>query len=244
MRLKKLKATDFQEGKKYDFLFPIGATEQHGPFIPFGTDTYITDYLVQKVSKEFPELIILPTLEISKSKEHRGFYGTLWLTEETLKAVMFDICNSLKDRARNIFIFSCHGGNYFSIKNFIREEKFNDINIVHIEARFLGPYEDKEKEDDEYIEKNILNGSLDWHAGNSEISNMLVIDEKLVKLPPKNYPKTKVEDPFETDNLVEKCPNGIADNHPKWITNKDIGKRILDIYVKRMIENLKLHDQK
>ncbi len=71
MKLKELKATDFKKNQKYDFLFPIGATEQHGPFIPFGTDTYITEYLVQDIEKQFPEIIILPTLEVSRSQEHR-----------------------------------------------------------------------------------------------------------------------------------------------------------------------------
>lgn len=73
---------------------------------------------------------------------------------------------------------------------------------------------------------------------------MLVIDEKLVKLPTANNQKYRVEDPFETDNLIEKCPNGIVDNHPEWLTNKDIGKRILDIYTIRMIKNLKNQYQK
>jgi len=235
MKLKELKATDFQEGQKYDFLFPIGSTEQHGPFIPFGTDTYITDHLVKEVSKEFPKLIILPTLEVSRSQEHRGFYGTLYLSEETLKAVMFDICNSLKDRAKNIFITSFHANDPY-INSFIKNNKFNGVNIIHLKIT--------NDEDDEFIEKNILNGEFDGHAGNSEISNMLVIDEKLVKIPSRDYSKPKVENPFETDNLIEKCPNGIADNHPKWLTNKDIGKRILDIYIARMVKNLKSHDQK
>ena len=230
MMLKELKTTDFQEGQKYDFLFPIGATEQHGPFIPFGTDTYITDYLVEQVSKEFPELIILPTLEVSRSEEHRGFYGTLYLSEETLKAVMFDICNSLKDRAKNIFITTFHFNDPY-IDSFIENKKFEGVNIYHLEIT--------NDEDNEYIEKNILNDEFDGHAGNSEISNMLVINEKLVKIPSRDYPKTKVDNPFETDNLIEKCPNGIADNHPEWIINKDIGKRILDVYIARMIENLK-----
>lgn len=230
MNLKELKATDFQENKKYDFVFPIGATEQHGPFIPFGTDTYITDYLIEKVSKEFPELVILPTLEVSRSQEHKGFYGTLYLSEETLKAVLFDICNSLKDKARNIFIVSFHANDPY-INSFIEENKFDGVNIINLEIT--------DDEDDNYIEANILNGEFDGHAGNSEISNMLVINEKLVKIPEEDYPKIKVENPFETDNLIEKCSNGIADNHPKWMVNKDIGKKILDIYLARMIENLK-----
>ncbi|MBT4071745.1 MAG: creatininase family protein [Candidatus Magasanikbacteria bacterium] len=230
MKLKQIKSTYFKENQKYDFLFPIGSTEQHGAFIPFGTDTYITDYLVDKISKEFPELIVLPTLEVSRSEEHRGFYGSLWITEETLKAVMFDICNSLKDRARNIFITSFHANGSY-IESFIKENNFDGVNIVHLEI--------EHEEDDKVIEQ-ILGGEMDNHAGNSEISNMLVIDEKLVKVPSENEPKTQVDNPFETDKLIEKCPNGIADNHPKWIVDKEIGKKILDIYVARMIENLNI----
>lgn len=235
MKLKELKATDFQDDQKYDFLFPIGATEQHGPFLPFGTDTYITDYLVEQVSKEFPELVILPTLEVSRSQEHRGFYGTLWLSEETLKSVIFDICNSIKERARNIFITSFHFNDPY-IEDFIENTKFDGVNIVHLQITH--------DEDDKYIETNILHGEFDGHAGNTEISNMLVIEEKLVKLPTENDQKNRVEDPFETDNLIEKCPNGIVDNHPEWLTNKNIGKGILDIYATRMIKNLKKHNQK
>jgi creatinine amidohydrolase len=231
MKLKELKATHFQANQKYDFLFPIGSTEQHGPFIPFGTDTYITDYLVEQVSKEFPELIILPTLEVSRSQEHKGFYGTLWLKEETLKSVIFDICNSLKDRARNIFITSFHANEAY-INNFIRINEFEGVNIIHLEII--------NEEDDKNIEK-ILGGQLDGHAGNTEISNMLVIDKRLVKLPSSDYLKSIVENPFETDNLIEKCPNGIADNNPQWVIDENIGKRILDIYASRMIKNLKTH---
>jgi len=70
---------------------------------------------------------------------------------------------------------------------------------------------------------------------------MLFINERLVKIPSIDYPKSTVENPFETDNLMDKCPNGIADNNPEWQTNKDIGKDILDIYVARMIKNINKH---
>lgn len=231
MKLKELKNTDFQKDHKYNFLFPIGSTEQHGPFIPFGTDTHITDYLVEQISKVNPELIILPTLEYSRSQEHRGFYGTIWLTEKTLAKVMFDICQSLKDQARNIFITSFHA-NDSVIKKFIAQNNFGDMKVIHLEMA--------NEEDDKNI-RNILNGPLDDHAGNSEISNILAIDKTLVKLPPQDYPKSQVDNPWETDNLIDKCPNGIADNNPQWNVSSNDGKRILSIYVNRMIENLKNH---
>jgi creatinine amidohydrolase/Fe(II)-dependent formamide hydrolase-like protein len=232
MKLKDIKATEFKKDQKYDFLFPIGATEQHGPFLPFGTDTYIGDYLVEQVEKEFPEIIILPTLEYSRSQEHRGFYGTLYLTEETLEKVMFDICNSLKNQAKNIFIYSFHANSVY-INKFIKKYSFENTKIININ--------ESNDEDYEYIEKNILHGPLDGHAGNSEIANMLVIDENLVELPPKEYPKIHIENHFETDNLIERSLNGIADNHPEWITNKKIGQDILNVYIKRIIENFRKH---
>ena len=142
---------------------------------------------------------------------------------------MFDVCNSLKDRARNIFITSFHANKTY-IESFIENNKFEGVNLILIEVA---------REEDEKNIKKIIGGQLDDHAGNTEISNMLVIDQKLVKIPPKDYLKIEVKNPFETDNLIEKCPNGIVDNHPQWIINKRIGKRILDIYITRMIKNLK-----
>jgi len=230
MELKDLKVTDFKEGKKYDFLFPIGSIEQHGPFIPFGTDTYITDYLVKQILRKFPKLITLPMLEYSRAQEHRGFYGTVYLTEETFERVMFDICNSIKSRARNIFIMSFHANDAF-IDRFIKKNNFKNVKMVNLEI--------SHKDDDKYIEKNILKGLLDEHAGNSEISNMLAINKKLVKIPFLKYSKKQIENPWETDNLIDKSPDGIVDNHPKWIISLNIGKKILDIYTKRVIDNLR-----
>lgn len=230
MKLKDLKKTYFQKENKYNFIIPIGATEQHGPFLPFGTDTYITDYLVNQVEKQFPEIIVLPTLEYSRSREHSGFYGTVWLSEETLEKVLFDICSSLKDKASNIFITSFHANDQV-IKNFIVKYKndFTKVNIVLLEMC--------DDEDFKEIEA-LLNGPLDEHAGNTEISNMLVIDEKLVDIPSPDYSKNEIIDPWSTGKLADKSADGIADNHPKWIVDRRIGEKILDIYTRRAIFNL------
>lgn len=230
MNLKDLSILSFKKNKNYDFILPLGATEQHGPFLPFGTDTYIVDYVVEQALKKFPAIIRLPTLEYSRSQEHRGFYGTIWLTEETLEKVLFDICNSLKGKARNIFITSFHANDEY-IKKFIKKHAFKGIKIINLEL--------VHEKDDNYIEKKLLKGPIDEHAGNSEISNMLVINKKTVKRPPKNYPKNHIQNPWRTDNLIEMSGTGIVDNHPKWNINKKKGKEILDIYTKRMIKNLK-----
>ncbi len=233
MRLKRMKFPDLSGNSKYNFVVPIGSLEQHGPFAPFGTDTHITDYLVNQVEKQFPELVILPTLEFSRAQEHRGFFGTVYLTEETLAQVIFDICNSIYKKADHIFITSFHYNDPY-IQKFIKEKSdyFNPAKLVHLE---MCNDEDEEK----LVE--MLGGPSDGHAGNTEISNMMIIDETTIIQPSKDDKKSYIEDAFETDNIAEKSQNGIADNHPDWIVNKEIGQKSLDLYVSRMVENLETY---
>jgi len=53
MRLSKMKSGEFSRNDKYNFVLPIGATEQHGPYAPFGTDTYIINYLIDQIENNF-----------------------------------------------------------------------------------------------------------------------------------------------------------------------------------------------
>lgn len=224
---------DLSGTKTFNFIVPIGSLEQHGPFAPFGTDTYITDYLVNEIEKKIPELIILPTLEFSRAQEHRGFFGTVYLTEETLAQVLFDICNSIYKKANYIFITSFHHNEPY-IEKFIKEksEFLHPAKIVILDMI--------DENDDKKIEK-ILGGPIDGHAGNSEISNMMVIDESTIIMPTIDDKKYVVDDAFKTDDMIEICPNGIADNHPDWIVNKEIGQKILDIYTERIIKNVEIY---
>lgn len=230
MKLKEIKVTDLKEGKKYSFVLPVGSTEQHGPFLPFGTDTYITDKLVKNVEKKFPELIVLPTLEYSRSKEHSEFYGTVWLTEKTLLAVLYDICKSIYKNASHIFLTSFHANDQVFAK-FIElyQKDFGDTKITILQMC--------DEKDDVKI-KEMLNGPIDDHAGNTEISNMLAIDEKLVTIPLPDYPKEVIIDPFEFDDLRKKSKSGIADNHPRWVMKKEIGEKILQLYTQKMTRDL------
>lgn len=231
MRLKRMRYPELADKKKFNFVFPIGSTEQHGLFIPFGTDTYIIDYLVNQIEEQIPELIILPTLEFSRSQEHRGFFGTVYLTEDTLEKIIFDVCNSIHKKADVIFLTSFHHNDKV-IQKFINEksEFFKQTKIVHLKMC--------DETDERQIEK-LIGGPLDGHAGNTEISNMLIIDESTVVLPTKKDKKVFIDNPFETDNIFEKSSNGIADNHPDWVVNKDVGQKSLDIYTKRIISNIK-----
>jgi creatinine amidohydrolase len=92
---------------------PLGSTEQHGPHLPFATDTWIADELAARFCARVGDAIRCPTIPIGCSSEHLAFPGTLDLTPGTLRTVLFDlVCSLARHGFSRTFIFSAHGGNY------------------------------------------------------------------------------------------------------------------------------------
>ncbi len=96
---------------------PLGSTEQHGPHLPFATDSWIADALAARFCKRVGEAISTPTIPIGCSSEHMGFPGTLDLRPETFGSVVGDVVASLaKHGFERVFLFSAHGGNYGALR--------------------------------------------------------------------------------------------------------------------------------
>jgi creatinine amidohydrolase len=93
-------------------VLPLGALEQHGPHLPFGTDTWIADELAERLCARLPGAVRLPALALGASSEHLSFPGTLSLGEATLASALCDVARSLARHGfEEIFCFSAHGGN-------------------------------------------------------------------------------------------------------------------------------------
>src|SRR3546814_13233354 len=56
---------------------PLGATEQHGPHLPIGTDMTIATALVDRFSEARLDVIAAPALHSGFSRTHAGLAGTL-----------------------------------------------------------------------------------------------------------------------------------------------------------------------
>lgn len=98
-------------------IIPLGATEQHGPHLPFATDTLIADALGARLAARCDNAMVLPALPIGCSSEHMGFPGTIDLGRETLVAVLADTLDSLaRHGVEDAFIFSAHGGNAATLR--------------------------------------------------------------------------------------------------------------------------------
>ena len=83
---------------------PLGATEQHGPHLPLGTDTIIASALASAL-----DAVIAPALPYGSSGEHAGFAGTLSIGREALEHVLVELGRSAPF-ARVLFVCA-HGGN-------------------------------------------------------------------------------------------------------------------------------------
>ena len=101
--------------KKWLIAWPIASLEQHGPFLPLGTDGIILDYIIDQVRKQLQgELPVIfgPMLPLGKSIEHLGFAGTISLSAITLLRIVEDIVVSLVAHGFQRLVFiNGHGGN-------------------------------------------------------------------------------------------------------------------------------------
>jgi creatinine amidohydrolase len=72
----------------------MGSTEQHGPHLPEGTDTFVPMHLAEGVAR-MTGVPIAPPLWFTTAEQHMGFSGTISLRPTTLMAVLRDIVGSL-----------------------------------------------------------------------------------------------------------------------------------------------------
>ncbi|MGH6841603.1 MAG: creatininase family protein [Beijerinckiaceae bacterium] len=109
--------TDFQAADmaRAIAVLPLGATEQHGPHLPLGTDTFIMEGTIAKVIERLPDelaVLFLPVQNCGLSIEHTDFPGTLSLPAETLITAWTKLCECVhRTGCRKLVLLNSHGGN-------------------------------------------------------------------------------------------------------------------------------------
>ncbi len=99
--------------ERYDKAFlPIGATEYHGPHLPYGTDTITAEAIAEAFARELGNAIVLPPIAVGVSHHHLPWKWTLSLRPDTLMLVIKDIAESLLHHGiTRLVIVSAHDGN-------------------------------------------------------------------------------------------------------------------------------------
>jgi creatinine amidohydrolase len=95
-------------------VFPVAATEQHGPHLPLKVDSAIVDGVIAAalpyLSADVPALF-LPTQAVGFSPEHDRFPGTLTLKAETVLRLWTDVGDSVAATGiKKLVLFNAHGG--------------------------------------------------------------------------------------------------------------------------------------
>ncbi len=93
-------------------ILPLGATEQHGPHLPLGTDTLRAAFVAEQLGKTLASTLVAPPLPVGCSDEHTGFAGLIGVDHETLARVIADIGRRLVGwGVKCLVLLSAHGGN-------------------------------------------------------------------------------------------------------------------------------------
>lgn len=232
MFLSELNTFDSRLKTKNVYIVSLGATEQHGPFAPMGSDNYIQEALLKRVEEAVPDAVFLPHVPIGPSWQQLGFNGSLSLKESTLFAVITDIVDCLKDAAHTILFVSWHGGNKPVIRQFLAEKAQEYKGVIFEQITFGDEETDVEAE-------RLLNGPPDDHAGNTEVALMLAVRPD-VSTQPKLTDKKEVSQDFEWDRrIIEVKADGIIDEHPSWTATPEIGEALLDVYSTNLAKKIK-----
>ncbi|GHA10111.1 creatininase [Devosia pacifica] len=95
-------------------LLPVGATEQHGPHMPVGTDTLINQGIVARMLELVDpalNLVVLPTQPVGTSTEHLDFPGTLSHDPDAIMSIWTTLLDTVvRAGISKVVLFNSHGG--------------------------------------------------------------------------------------------------------------------------------------
>jgi creatinine amidohydrolase len=124
-------------------VLPVGATEQHGPHLGTGTDTYSARRIAEEAASR-TGILILPAIPYGCSLGHTDQWpGTISLGPITLTKLLLEVSRwALKSGVRKLLFFSGHATNAPSIASAILqlryeapEARFSQIGIWEISDR-------------------------------------------------------------------------------------------------------------
>jgi mycofactocin precursor peptide peptidase len=146
-------------------LVPVGSTEQHGPHLPFSTDTEIAVAVAEATAKRLRvrrhAVLVAPAVSYGSSGEHQDFAGTSSIGTPVLREVLVELTRSMMTWASRIVFINGHGGNIEALRSAIGQLLVEGHDVEWIPC---------------------ATEDVDLHAGRTETSLMLHIAPWSVRL--------------------------------------------------------------
>lgn len=153
-------------------VLPLGAHEQHGPHLPFETDTLIAKGIVSRLKKALPPdfpATFLPVEPVGYSIEHMDVAGTKTLAFDEAVHRWLEIARAQHEKGiRKFVMLNAHGGNspLLTIVATEARTRFNMLAVATSWTRFGLPEGLIAPEDK----------AIDIHGGDIETSVMLALN--------------------------------------------------------------------
>lgn len=207
-------------------IIPVGSIEQHGSHLPMGTDYLSIKALSEKVAERI-DAYLLPPIPVSTCYEHKGTKGTTWMRPETFSRMIQDMVLALKDGGFNRIVIMLGHGGIFAIGPCVRElnAMYDDLEVIFVNP----PINDKIRA--------VFENHDDIHAGEAETSNILAIDETLVK-----------KDLMMENDFIPDCPREFLNYAPLpvlsetgvWgkpsLATKEKGEKAMELKVQYVLD--------
>ncbi|WP_426239584.1 creatininase family protein [Pararhizobium sp. DWP1-1-3] len=152
-------------------VLPLGAHEQHGPHLPFETDTLIAEGLAERLIARLPPSLpvtVLPAEPVGYSIEHLDVEGTRSLGYDEAVQRWLSIAQDLNEKGiRKFVMLNAHGGNspLMTIVATEARVRFDMLAVATSWTRFGQP--------DGWIRPE--DKAIDIHGGDIETSVMLAM---------------------------------------------------------------------
>jgi creatinine amidohydrolase/Fe(II)-dependent formamide hydrolase-like protein len=123
-----LEVRDALAGGKTTVIVGSGGVEQNGPWLALGKHNYILQATTEAIARKLGNALVAPIIKLVPEGDydpptgHMRYPGTLSLRQETFKAVVMDVCTSLKVHGfENIVLIGDSGGNQQGMKEVAEE---------------------------------------------------------------------------------------------------------------------------
>jgi len=170
-------------------VLPVGATEQHGPHLPTGTDSAIATRAAVAAADRTGD-VVLPTLEYGCSLGHTASWpGTLSLSPATLTATVEDVGRWVHASGfRKLVLVNGHATNQPPCGSALLELRHE---LPDLRVRLVTVWELSDEIAAAYGED-----APDFHANDAETSLLLHLDSETV------HPELALDEPDRTVGLV------------------------------------------